>query len=232
MRATRPLAILAAVMRTRGLLAWFTLWSAAFGVVEGAVVVYLRRIFYPGAPPDASLFPLRAMEPSLVATEVAREAATLLMLLGVAMLAERRPLRRFAAFAFCFGVWDIAYYLMLRAAIGWPASLLEWDVLFLVPAPWTSPVLAPVLVSAALVGASALVLAHIGESAPSPFRAGDWWAQAAGGALILASFFWNAAPVMRLELPAGYPWWLFLAGWLGGLAAFARAWRRVGSPPT
>lgn len=217
-------------MRTRGLLAWLTLWSAAFGVVEGAVVVYLRRLFYPGAPPDAPLFPLREMASSLVATEVAREAATLLMLLGVGVLAARRPLRRFAAFAFCFGVWDLAFYAMLRAAIGWPAGLLEWDVLFLIPAPWTSPVLAPVLVSLALIGASALVLARIGEDAHSPFRAADWALLAAGGALILATFFWNAAPVMRMEPPAAYPWWLFLAGWLGGLAAFARAWRRHGGP--
>lgn len=214
-------------MRTRGLLAWLTAWSAAFGVVEGAVVVYLRRIFYADVPPDAPLFPLRDMGGPLVLTEVAREAATLLMLLGVAMLAERRPLRRFAVFAFCFGVWDIVYYVMLRAAIGWPASLLEWDILFLIPAPWAAPVLAPVLVSLALVSASTLVLARVGDAAPSPFGARDWAAQAACGALILWSFFWNVAPLARMEPPGAYPWWLFLAGWLGGLAAFAARWRRV-----
>jgi len=108
------------------------------------------------------------MAADVVLVEVAREAATLLMLLGVAMLAERRPLRRFAAFAFCFGVWDIVYYVMLRAAIGWPASLLEWDILFLIPAPWTSPVLAPVLVSLALIGAAVLILRRIGDATPSP----------------------------------------------------------------
>lgn len=218
-----------AAMRTRGLLAWLTAWSVAFGVLEGAVVVYLRRIFYPGAAPNASLFPLRDMGSSLVLTEVAREAATLLMLLGVAMLAERRPLRRFAAFAFCFGVWDIVYYVMLRAAIGWPAGLLEWDILFLIPAPWTSPVLAPVLVSLTLIGAAVLVLRRIGEATPSPFRPLDWALQAACGTLILWSFFWNVAPVARMEPPGAYPWWLFLAGWLGGLAVFGARWRRVGA---
>lgn len=218
--------MLAAVMRPRTLLAWLTLWSVAFGVVEGAVVVYLRRLFYPGAPPNASLFPLREMASSLVLTEVAREAATLLMLLGVAMLAARRPLRRFAAFAFCFGLWDLAYYAMLRAAIGWPAGLLDWDVLFLIPSPWTSPVLAPALVSLALVAGAALILLGIGETAASPFRPHDWVLQAGCGALILASFFWNTAPVLRQEQPRDYPWWLFLAGWLGGIAILAAAWRR------
>lgn len=213
-------------MRTRARLAWLAAWAVAFGVVEGAVVVYLRRLFYPGAPPDAPLFPLRDMGAALVGTEVAREAATLVMLLAVAMLAERRPLRRFAAFALCFGLWDLAYYALLWVALGWPAGLLEWDVLFLIPAPWTSPVLAPVLVSLSLVGAAVMVLRNVGESAPGPFRALDWLAMAAGGAVILWSFFWNVGPVSRMELPGDYPWWLFLAGWLGGLVVFARAWRR------
>lgn len=218
-----------AVMRTRGLLAWLTAWSVAFGVLEGAVVVYLRRIFYPGAAPNASLFPLRDMGSSLVLTEVAREAATLVMLLGVAMLAERRALRRFAAFAFCFGVWDLVYYAMLRVAIGWPASLLEWDILFLIPAPWASPVLAPVLVSLALIGAAVLVLSRVGDDSPSPLRPLDWALQIACGVLVLWSFFWNTGPIARMELPGPYPWWLFLIGWLGGLLVFGLRWRRVGA---
>jgi hypothetical protein len=214
-------------MRTRGKLTWLAAWSVAFGVVEGAVVVYLRRLFYPGAAANGPLFPLRDMGGAVALTEVVREAATLVMLLGVAMLAERRPLRRFAAFAFCFGVWDLVYYAMLWLALRWPSSLLEWDILFLIPAPWAAPVLAPVLVSLALVGAAVLVLWRVGDAEPSPFRPFDWAAQAACGALVLWSFFWNAGPILRMELPGGYPWGVFLAGWLGGLLVFARAWRRT-----
>jgi hypothetical protein len=79
------------------------LWSAAFGLCEGAVVVYLRRLCYPDQPDDGPLFPLRVVEPVILRTEQWREAGTLLVLLGVALLAERRPLRRFAVFAFSFG---------------------------------------------------------------------------------------------------------------------------------
>jgi hypothetical protein len=43
---------------------------------------------------------------------------------------------------------------------------------------------------------------------------------------VLASFFWTAAPILRMEAPGAYPWPLFLAGWLGGLLVFTRAWRR------
>jgi hypothetical protein len=207
-------------------LPWIALWASAFGVAEGAVVVYLRRLCYPGQPDDGPLFPLRVTDPLILRTEFAREVATLVMLLGVAMLAERRPLRRFAAFAFAFGVWDIAYYLFLRVALGWPASLMTWDVLFLIPQPWSSPVLAPVLVSLGLI-AGAVLLLRRDETAPSPLRFGHWLAMIAGAALILASFLRHGEAVDRGELPGEFPWWLFLAGLLGGFAVFLSALRRA-----
>ena len=203
-----------------------TVWAAAFGVAEAAVVVYLRRLCYPGQPDDGPLFPLRVVDPLILRVEMAREAATLLMLLGVCLLAERRPLRRFAVFAFCFGVWDLVYYGALHAALGWPHSLMEWDVLFLIPEPWSSPVLAPVLVSLALVGTSTLVLARIGEHTPNPFRLRDWLLEGACGAVIIGTMLWNAQTVEQQLLPRAFPWWLFLAALLGGLAVFWSALRR------
>jgi hypothetical protein len=211
----------------RRTLAWLTLWAAAFGVAEGAVVVYLRRLCYPGQPDDGPLFPLRVVDPLILDTEKAREAGTLLMLLAVAMLAERRPLRRFAAFALCFGVWDLAYYAFLHVALGWPASLMTWDVLFLIPAPWSSPVLAPALVSLALIGGAALVLRR-DEAAPSPLRLSDWVAEIACAALIVWAFLWHSEAVNRGDLPGVFPWWLFLAGLLGGVGILVCALRRAG----
>jgi hypothetical protein len=211
-------------MSARVRLLWLTLWSAAFGVTEGAVVVYLRRIIYPGRPADGPLFPLRFVDPALLGTEIAREAATLVMLLGVAMLAERRPLKRFGAFAFCFGIWDLAYYAALRVWIGWPQSLLTWDVLFLIPKPWAAPVLAPVLVSLGLVVGGALLVARVADDGPHPFRVHDGLIQVACGVLILASFFWTEGSASP-EAIGHYPWWLFLAGWFGGLFWGIRALR-------
>ena len=42
--------------------------------------------------------------------------------------------------AIAFGVWDIFYYVFLKAICGWPHSLADWDILFLLPLPWWGPV--------------------------------------------------------------------------------------------
>src|SRR5882672_5956538 len=73
------------------------------------------------------------------------------MLLAVAMLASEDRWERFLVFSLAFGIWDICYYAWLWVFIGWPPSLLTWDVLFLIPVPWLAPVLAPLIVSACLV---------------------------------------------------------------------------------
>ena len=46
-----------------------------------------------------------------------------------------------------FGAWDLSFYATLRVLTGWPASLMTWDLLFLIPVPWVGPVLAPSIVS-------------------------------------------------------------------------------------
>ena len=137
------------------------LFAAAFGFVEGAVVVYLRAAvgLLPGyqgtladvrrfAPlTDAQAQQIAQFPQSLLTVEVAREAATLLMLVAVAMLAAPRRRERWAFFLWCFAVWDIAYYAALWATIGWPSSFSSVDILFLIPVPWMSQVWYPILVS-------------------------------------------------------------------------------------
>jgi hypothetical protein len=92
---------------------------------------------------------------------------------------------------------------------------MDWDVLFLIPAPWSSPVLAPVLVSLALVGSSTLLLQRLDVAGGRGFRARDWLVQIVAGALIVASMLWNAEVVDRQETPVAFPWWLFLLGAVG-----------------
>jgi len=148
--------------------------------------------------------------------ELPREFATLVMLLAVGMLAGRTWRARLGYAAVAFGVWDIFYYVFLKIMSGWPHSLLDWDVLFLLPLPWWGPVLAPVLISLLLIlwGTSASRFAPAGP-VTSPVRRA-WAVSALGAALALYVFMADtlaAAPAgvdaIRTVLPARFNWPLF-----------------------
>jgi len=123
---------------------WLTIFAIAFGFVESSVVVYLRRIYYGD---EVALFPLKIFEPGIFTIELFREATTLIMIYAVAAAAFDKKILRFAGFIWGFAVWDIMYYVFLKLSINWPATILDWDILFLIPMAWTSPVLAPVVCS-------------------------------------------------------------------------------------
>jgi hypothetical protein len=115
---------------------------------EAAVVVYLRGAG--GVLDPATQEKVLAQLPQiLIATEICREGATLIMLCAVSLLAVTRGKERWAFVAF----WDIFYYAGLWLIIRWPSSLLTQDVLFLIPIPWTAPVWFPILVSLLVIAA-------------------------------------------------------------------------------
>jgi len=136
-------------------------FASAFGFVESAVVIYLRAATgllpgYRGTLSDVrqssadsykqeesfSEFP-----ESLLNIEVLREAATMVMLTTVALLAGIGIRERCAIFLWTFAVWDITYYAGLWVTVRWPSSLKDLDVLFLIPVPWVSQVWFPILIS-------------------------------------------------------------------------------------
>ena len=136
------------------------LFASAMGWLEAVVVVYIRTLlgFGPGQPnPSPEVVAERFQRfPWLMATEQGREAATLLMIVGVAWLAGGRFLGRLGAFLLVFGVWDLVYYVGLFVMVRWPTSLGAMDLLFLLPpSPWWYQ---PVWVPASI----ALVMAVVG----------------------------------------------------------------------
>jgi len=137
-----------------------TLFAAAFGFVEASVVVYLRAAIgllpgYAGSLADVQRSPeiyqqaksISQFPQSLMTIEVYREAATMIMLATVALLAATTTRERWAAFLWAFAFWDLLYYVGLWTTIRWPTSFKDLDVLFLVPVPWIAQVWFPVLVS-------------------------------------------------------------------------------------
>jgi len=204
--------------RATARLLWTGLFGVAFGWVEAAVVVYLRRIYYP----EGFAFPLRMIDPGLLSVELAREAATLVMLLAVALLAGRGRWGRFGYFLVAFGIWDLVYYAGLAIVLGWPARWSDWDILFLLPIPWVAPVYAPVAIAIGMVVAGGAI-ARL-EAARVRMRADGWtWAAGvAGAATTLYSFMHDIDAGLGRSVPRDYPVGL----WLIGLVLFGVAfWR-------
>ena len=202
-----------AIWRRR--LFWVSIYAVAMAYVEAAVVVYLRAIYYP----QGFAFPLVRLEPHMAAIEIGREAATLAMLLGVAALAGTDRWERFLAFCLGFGIWDIFYYVWLWVTLGWPPSLLTWDILFLIPVPWAGPVLAPLLISLGLVGGALLLLRlHVrGVRLVVPWPL--WVMAVAGGVLVLGSFMLDFRMILEPANPPPFRWGLFAAGMALGTTA-------------
>jgi hypothetical protein len=176
--------------------------------VESAVVVYLRALYYP----HGFAFPLAPLPPDMVAIEIGREVATLVTLLSVAMLAGRERWERLLAFCVSFGVWDLFYYVWLWLLLGWPPSLLTWDVLFLIPVPWTGPVLAPMVVSVLLVVGGLLLWRKGARGEPVRFPIPLRILALAGALLVLGSFALDFHLVLRQMEPPPFRWGLFGTG--------------------
>jgi hypothetical protein len=209
-------------MRAWRLLPWLILYAVAMAYVESAVVVYLRALYYP----DGFAFPLAPLPPGMVGIEIGREAATLAMLLGVAVLAGAERWERFLAFCVSFGVWDLFYYVWLWVFLRWPPSLLTWDVLFLIPVPWMGPVLAPVLVSVALVGGGTVLLRRGARGELGTFALPQRVLLVAGALLILASFTLDFRVALNGMDPPPFRWGVFGTGMGLGLATLASALRQ------
>lgn len=180
----------------RSRLVWLIVFAVAMGFLEGIVVVYLRELYYP----QGFDFPLKLMPPHLVSIEWIREIATLIMLAAVGIIAGRNNLQRLMYFLFAFGVWDIFYYVALKLLIGWPASLLTWDLLFLIPVSWLGPVLAPVICSVTMIVMAVLITGKEEKGFTVDSRPVDWILIAGGAAIILFTFL---ADYLKLILDSG-----------------------------
>jgi hypothetical protein len=140
-------------------LAVVAVWAVAFALVEAMVVYYLRHLFGIESVAAFREGPFSFPEEFLV-YEQGREAATMVMLAGVGVLAAKTLWQALAYWLFAFGVWDVLYYAWLYVLLGWPTSLTSRDLLFLIPDHWWAPVWQPVTASCVFI-ALAIVLLRV-----------------------------------------------------------------------
>ena len=201
---------------------WAACYAVAMAAVESAVVVYLRALHSGDAPLSVLQYELPTR---LILIEVGREVATVVMILAVAVLAARARREVFLYFALIFGIWDIFYYVWLWVFIGWPPSLLTWDILFLIPVPWVGPVIAPVIVSFCLIAGALWLLARPELRLPRL----AWGLAIVGALLIVLSFAVDFRYALARTDPPRFRWELFGLGvvvGIGGIAFGTRALKR------
>ncbi len=227
------------------------IFGIAMGLLEAAVVVYLRQLYYP----EGLSLPLKAASPRILTVESLRELATIVMLITVGVATGQNGIESFAYFLYMFGFWDIFYYVFLKVFLDWPASILTWDVLFFIPVPWVSPVLAPVICSLTMIlfGCITVLLQQKGKNVK--IRTIDWTFIISGAVVILYSFIrdyvaflmseglpvniWalandpNFQQIISKFVPTHYNWYLFFAGEvliiLGMTLTFRRAHQTIAS---
>lgn len=225
-------------MKLRRLLILVTAFAIAMGFLESAVVVYIREILYPGGFD----FPLSPIRVDLAVTELFRELATLVMLVSIGILAGRSFSTGFAWFLYSFAVWDIFYYVFLWILIGWPQSLMTWDVLFLIPTTWTGPVISPVLVSLTMILLAVVILLRAERRKVSRISGMIWGGLILGSLILIFAFILDYSQHMLTHfsllemtqlknpdvlevatayIPRRFPWVLFAAGELVILASIA-----------
>jgi hypothetical protein len=173
-------------------LLWIGVFGIAMGLLEAIVVVYLRELYFPGG----FRFPLRFIPEQMLRMEVLRELCTLAMLVAVAMTTAEGFLLRFSVFLFTFGIWDLCYYVFLKVLLNWPESFLSWDVLFLIPVTWLSPVLAPVICAATMIGLAVLWIVLLRRSGSVSIGSAAWLIMGAGASLIFFTFIRASAEII------------------------------------
>ena len=198
-------------------------FSIAFGYIEAAVVVYLRQIFHP----DGFIFPMTVLGTGplfkrFLLTEIGREAATIVLIFTGAWLFGHNRRQRFAYFMIIFAVWDIFYYIWLKVLIDWPASIMDWDILFLIPVTWASPVLYPVLISTTLIVFAVVILYRCSCGRSVKATLPDWLAFSTAGIIVVVSFCLPGLHITEQDYASYFYRPLFAAGLLLSILTFVK----------
>ncbi|MCF8380042.1 MAG: hypothetical protein K9H49_10725 [Bacteroidales bacterium] len=222
-----------------------SLFAIAMGFLETTVVIYLRELLYP----TGFAFPLVPIPSDLAFIEILREAATLIMLLAIAIISGKTFSERFAWFIYTFAIWDIFYYIFLKLLIFWPESLMTWDILFLIPTTWTGPVISPIIVSLSMIFLAIIIVIYADKGKNTKLSKLEWIGLIAGSLVLILAFIIDYSEymlshfslfemlnmadeeVMKIAfeyIPKRFPWGIFIFGEVVILGTIGVLWRRLG----
>ncbi len=216
---------------------WISIFAVSFAWVESAVVVYLREIYFDGS----FYFPIvvkwedgKRVVDTLMRIEFGREIATILMLVAAGSMAGKNAMQKFCFFMIAFGIWDIFYYFWLWIMVGWPESLMTWDLLFFIPLPWVGPVITPLLIAITMVVAGLLIIFYDEKGCEFHWRWYDWVIELGCGFLMIVAFCWDWKNIIRIPdgvlrsgIPNQFAWWLYLPAYIFSVIYFAVRLRQI-----
>ena len=204
------------------------IYALAMAFLEAVFVVYLRNATIPN---NAFVYRI----------ELFREAATMVMLAIIGILAGKKRYEKFAFFIYAFAIWDIFYYVFLKVLINWPASLLTWDTLFLIPVKWIGPVLAPVLVSLTMIALAVVIEKAEGKGKKVYINWKEEIVLIIGALTVLFTFIYDYSKIlieggfkitpqiqqiMASYTPATYNWPVFIIGEIIMIIGIGMFWLR------
>ena len=196
------------------------LFAIAMGLLEAICVVYIRQIIF---PPDGNIAntPISDFNFTL---EAIRESMTIIMITTLSILAAFNWRTRLAMFFLAFGIWDIFYYVGLKIFLDWPATIMDWDTLFLIPVAWYSPIIVPVLISTYFIIGSIFIILHESNGTNLRFNFTVVILQFLGFAVWFYSFVNNSAMISENGYAnVEYSWALFFLGLIFGISSLIAA---------
>ena len=116
---------------------------------------------------------------------------------------------------------------------GWPRSLFDWDILFLLPLPWWGPVLAPVCIAALMIVWGTLATQFDDRVPATSVPLSLWGLNWLGIALALYVFMADSIravlqglDVRTMGLPVSFNWPMFIVAFVLMATPIAHiAWR-------
>jgi hypothetical protein len=120
----------------------------AIGYVDAVATFYVRGMLQVAQEGGGFAQAVtEAMPPRIVALEQTRQAATVLVLMTVAIVAGRNLQQQFGTAFYALGGWTVLRYAAIRTITDWPTALTDVDTVLYLPHAVYAPVWMPITIA-------------------------------------------------------------------------------------